>query len=206
MTTGILNYGVGNLGSIVSMYGRLGIAAELVSDPAALERYSRFILPGVGAFDDAVERFAASGLQPALEELVLEDRRPLLGICLGMELLAESSEEGTRPGLGWVPGRVVSMRTMLPATFRLPYMGWGYVTPTQHQQLLPAADELPRFYFAHSYAFVTSDDYLLGTVDYGTEIAAIVGRDNVFGTQFHPEKSHRFGMELLRSFENLDVD
>ncbi|NND73428.1 MAG: imidazole glycerol phosphate synthase subunit HisH [Ilumatobacter sp.] len=205
MSTAIVDYGVGNLGSIVSMHRRLGIDAELVSDPDELARHARFILPGVGAFDDAVDRLDASGMRPALEELVIQERRPLLGICLGMELLADSSEEGERRGLGWVPGRVRSMRGSLPAQFRLPFMGWGFVTPTQEHPLLPPTDEPQRFYFAHSYAFETTADFLLGTVDYGIEIAAVVGHHNVLGTQFHPEKSHRFGMALLRSFDAFEV-
>jgi imidazole glycerol-phosphate synthase subunit HisH len=203
MTTAIVDYGVGNLGSIVSMHRKLAIDAERVTDPGRLGDFDRYILPGVGAFDNAMERLDASGLRPALSELVLEERRPVLGVCLGMQLLAESSEEGRRAGLGWIPGIVRSLTPQVPAGFRLPFMGWGYVSPTRPHPLLVDHNEPQRFYFAHGYAFSTDDEHVLGTVDYGFPVAAVVGRDNVLGTQFHPEKSHRFGMNLLRDFNQL---
>lgn len=203
MTIAIVDYGVGNLGSIVSMHRRLGIAAERVSDRGRLADYTGFVLPGVGAFDNAIDRLNSSGMRDELERLVVDVGRPFLGICLGMQLLAGSSDEGIRPGLGWIPGRVTALRGRVPADIRLPFMGWGYVTPTQPHALLNVAEHPSRFYFAHSFAFETADECVLGTVDYGVEIPAVVGRGNILGTQFHPEKSHRFGMELLQAFHRI---
>lgn len=203
MTIAIVDYGVGNLGSIVSMHRRLGIAAERVSDRERLADHEGFILPGVGAFDNAMDRLNASGMRDELERLVVDVGRPLLGICLGMQLLAESSEEGIRPGLGWIPGDVTALRGRVPEGVRLPFMGWGYVTPTQPHALLDVGEEVSRFYFAHSFAFEAADEWVLGTVDYGVGIPAVVGRGNILGTQFHPEKSHRFGMQLLQAFHRI---
>lgn len=203
MSVGVLDFGIGNVGSILSMHRRLMIPAERVVEPAQLAEHERFILPGVGAFDRGMRRLRESGLDAPLRELVIDDGRPLLGICLGMQMLAEGSEEGERSetGLGWVPGVVRSMRPVLGPTARLPFMGWAYVDPVGDPPLFASDAERERFYFVHSYAFVpTEPTDVIATVDHGVAVCAAVRRANVFGTQFHPEKSHRFGMALLRSF------
>ena len=150
-----------------------------------------------------MDRLNASGMRDELERLVVDVGRPILGICLGMQLLAESSEEGVGKGLGWIPGQVTALRGRVSSSVRLPFMGWGYVTPTQPHELLDFGEDTSRFYFAHSFAFETADDWVLGTVDYGAEVTAVVGRGNILGTQFHPEKSHRFGMQLLQAFHRI---
>ncbi|MGD9702348.1 MAG: imidazole glycerol phosphate synthase subunit HisH [Acidimicrobiia bacterium] len=198
---GVLDYGVGNVSSILSMMRRLTIPATRVTEPDLMEQCDAFVLPGVGAFDDVVSRFAASGLRPALEALVLGAERPLLGICVGMQMLAHGSDEGDLPGLGWVPGRVRQLAGRVEPGVRLPVMGWYYTEPVEHHDLVPRTDEAQRYYFVHSY-FLDCDEPadVAATVDYGLPVTAAVQRGVVSGTQFHPEKSHRFGMELLRRF------
>jgi len=198
---GILDYGVGNVASIVSMLHRLTAPARRVTDPADLASFDAFILPGVGAFDDVVSRFDASGLRPPLQELVLEEHRSLLGICVGMQMLAHGSDEGELPGLGWVPGRVHHLRARVDPSMRLPAMGWHYTDPAGGHGLLPTTDERQRYYYVHSFHIECDEPAAIAaTVDYGTEITAAVSRGPISGTQFHPEKSHRFGMELLRDY------
>ena len=165
------------------------------------------MLPGVGAFDDVVTRFRASGLLDPLRERVIEDGVPLLGICVGMQMLTEASEEGVEPGLGWVPGRVTALASRVDPALRLPAMGWFYVDQLRGG-VLPAMDERQRYYFVHSYA-VECDDPAdeVATVDYGSPVTAALRRGTIRGTQFHPEKSHRFGVALLSAFaaEAADV-
>lgn len=209
MSVGVLDYGVGNTGSILSMFRKLAIPAAAVSDPSELARHERFVLPGVGAFDTGMRRLREGGFVEPLEQLVLAEQRPILGICLGMQMLADRSEEGDgeEPGLGWIHGEVRRMRPFLPADQRLPFMGWAYVEPTRDSPLFPPTDEPQRFYFVHSLSFHAADEGdVLAVVDHGAPVCAAVGRGNVVGTQFHPEKSHRFGMELLRSFAAIGAD
>lgn len=203
MSVGVLDFGVGNVGSILSMYRKLGVSASRVSEPVRLGEFERYVLPGVGAFDTAMARLRSKGFVGPLEELVIGEGRPVLGICLGMQMLADRSEEGagSEPGLGWIPGTVRHMRGLLPPDQRLPFMGWAYVTPTRATALMPPTDEPQRYYFVHSLSFHVEDPgHQLATVDLGAPVCAAVGRDNIAGVQFHPEKSHRFGMELLRNF------
>jgi imidazole glycerol-phosphate synthase subunit HisH len=198
---GVLDYGVGNVSSILSMMRRLTVPATRVTEAGTLAECDAFVLPGVGAFDDVVSRFAESGLGPRLEELVLGDGRPLLGICVGMQMLASGSDEGSLPGLGWVPGHVRHLAGRVDPSMRLPVMGWYFTQPTAQHDLVPRSDEQQRYYFVHSYSLECDDpDDVAATVDYGSPIIAAVRRGPVSGTQFHPEKSHRFGMDLLRGF------
>ena len=196
---GIVDYGVGNLGSILNMHRKLGLVAQAVGDPAALAAADRLILPGIGAFDACVTRLRGSGLEPALREAV--DRGvPLLGICVGMQMLTDGSEEGSLPGLGLIPARTV--RFQPGATdLKVPHMGWNEVRWTSADPLVEGLEHGARFYFVHSY-YVACDDpaHQLGTAHYGHDFAAAIRRDRVYGVQFHPEKSHRFGLRLLANF------
>lgn len=201
MNITIVGYGVGNLGAIPNMLQRLGAYASITSDPDRIREADKLILPGVGAFDAAMARLGELDLVAVLDEQV---RRgiPVLGLCLGMELLAERSEEGVMPGLGWVPGRVVRFGAEVgSAGLRVPHMGWNYVTPTTDLPLLRDLGERPRFYFAHSYYLKPDDPAdIAATTTYGSTFASVVHRANVTGIQFHPEKSHRFGLKLFENF------
>lgn len=198
----IVDYGMGNLGSIQNMFRRIGVPARLVSDPAALRESPKVVLPGVGAFDAAMERIAAAGLRPVLDELALERRVPVLGICLGMQLLTRSSEEGRLPGLGWIAGE--TRRFPRVAGLPVPHMGWNVARSTCESRLTAGLGEEPRFYFVHSYYVQVDEpeDSVLKTV-YGLQFDSAVSHGNIYGAQFHPEKSHKYGMQLLRNFAAL---
>ena len=202
--TGILNYGVGNTGSILNMLKRLSIPCRLVEGPEDFDGIERILLPGVGAFDTGMASLARHGFVEVLNNFALERRMPVLGICLGMQLLARRSEEGELPGLGWIGGDVIRfLQNAGDAAPRLkiPHMGWNEVTPRPESPLFKGLEIEPRFYFVHSYHFVCdSPDDVAGSVDYGGVATAAVSCGNIHGVQFHPEKSHRFGMKLLENF------
>lgn len=196
----IIDYGMGNLGSIRNMLKKVGTQAVVSSDAEEIGAADGIILPGVGAFDAGMRRLAELDLISELNRQVLDHRAPILGICLGMQLFTNRSEEGRLPGLGWIDADTIRFRNGAQPEFRVPHMGWNDIRPTKEHFLF--ADLItPRFYFVHSYHVQCrrSDD-ILATCDYGGDFAASVGRDNVMGTQFHPEKSHKFGWTLLRNF------
>lgn len=198
----IVDYGMGNLGSIVNMFKKIGVKACVSSEFDVIEAAPKLLLPGVGAFDKAMERIEASGLRPILDEQVLVKQKPLLGICLGMQLLTRSSEEGTLPGLGWIPASTKRFPT-LPG-LRIPHMGWNHVRPNTPSALTSDLSSESRFYFVHSYCVQTdSPDNSLLKCHYGIDFDAAIQKGNIFGAQFHPEKSHRFGMHLLKNFANI---
>jgi glutamine amidotransferase len=198
----LIDYGMGNLGSILNMFRRIGVPVVRATAPREIEAASKLILPGVGAFDPAMRRLRELDLLAALTERVLNKGVPLLGICLGMQLLAEASEEGESAGLGWIPGQV--RRFVFPAgsNVKIPHMGWNFVDRAKSHPLTePVADD-SRFYFVHSYHFGCErpDDVLL-TATYGEQpFVAAVASGHIAGVQFHPEKSHRYGMAVLRAF------
>jgi glutamine amidotransferase len=197
----IVDYGMGNIGSLRNMFKRIGYATELASTPQDLRRATKVLLPGVGAFDPAMERLAATGLGQAVRDKALADGVPTLGICLGMQLLGDGSEEGERPGLGLIPARA---RRFPASAGKVPHMGWNEVTPARPSLLTAPLPAGSRFYFVHSYYMRAEDaaDAIL-TCTYGVTFDAAIQRGNVYGAQFHPEKSHRFGMALLRAFAEL---
>lgn len=199
----IVDIGVGNIGSVCNMIRRAEGQAVVVSDPAALSDFSKIILPGVGSFDAAVQRLDAAGMRPALHHAVTEGKQ-LLGICLGMQLLADGSEEGSLPGLGLIPGRVKRFQLDSKTSLKVPHMGWNRVTAKKPHGLVEGIDDQSRFYFVHSYYYSCTDpgDTLLEST-YGTTFASGVQRGRVAGVQFHPEKSHRHGLGLLRNFVRL---
>jgi len=199
---GVVDYGVGNLGSVLNMFKRVGVPARLVATPDELVAADKLLLPGVGAFDHAIQRLNESGLRSTLDARVLEDKVPLLGICLGMQLLARSSEEGVASGLGYVPADV--QRFPADTGLKVPHMGWNAVDPATPCPLFPEGEVERRFYFVHSYfAEVDAPEYRMLTCTYGRTFDAGIMKDNVFGVQFHPEKSHRFGKALFSAFGAL---
>jgi glutamine amidotransferase len=183
------------------MLHKAGFDSKVSRDEAVIASADKLILPGVGAFDACASKLRQSGLVSVLEEKVLRQKTSLLGICVGLQLLMEHSEEGTEPGLGWMKGSVVRFdAARMPAGVKIPHMGWTDVHPARPSALLNGLDE-PRFYFVHSYHVLPShqEDVLL-TADYGYPFAAALESGNLMGVQFHPEKSHRFGMQLLTNF------
>jgi imidazole glycerol-phosphate synthase subunit HisH len=201
----IIDYGLGNIRAFGNVYKRLGFQFRFASRVEDLSDATRIILPGVGAFDYAIERLNQSGMRQALDELVLERKLPLLGVCVGMQMLGLSSEEGELPGLGWIDGAIKRFDTsaFIDRT-RLPHMGWNNVTPTQNNHLFDGLDIDARFYFLHSYYFQTHNQTdAIAVTSYGQEFSCAVSRANIYGVQFHPEKSHQNGIQLLRNFANL---
>lgn len=197
----IVDYGMGNLGSIRNMLIKVGADCEITADPERVQQAIKLILPGVGAFDAAMARLNKSGLVPVLNEQVLHRKVPILGICLGMQLMTQSSEEGVLPGLAWVEAQTVRFQTPFGRNLKVPHMGWNVVKPCKSSSLLRDAEKEERFYFVHSY-FVQCQqpsDVLLHT-EYGQCFDSAFEVGNVIGVQFHPEKSHKFGMRLLRNF------
>lgn len=206
MTVTVIDLGMGNIGSVANMFRKIGVQSELTSDRAVVARAGRIVLPGVGSFDVAMERLRARGLDTVLGETVLDGGVPILGICLGMQLLADGSEEGELPGLGWISGQVrrLPSESRVGAPVKVPHIGWSELQAAGVASTC-FPDEVThdeRFYFVHSYAFHPSDSTtVLATADYGSgPFCAAVGRDRILGVQFHPEKSHRHGMAFLRRY------
>lgn len=201
----IVDYGLGNIQAFMTMFKRLGVEALRATNAAELAGASKLIIPGVGAFDHAMELLDQSGMLPTLEALVLNDRRPVLGICVGMQILASSSEEGKLPGLGWVPGRVRSFRSERRSVdLPLPHMGWNDVQVRAGAPLFEKLEDDARFYFLHSFYFECDDpSHVAATASYGLDFDCAVSVDNIHGVQFHPEKSHHFGAQLLKNFAEL---
>jgi glutamine amidotransferase len=199
----IVDIGVGNLGAIKNMLRKVGAQAEITGSADAIEAADKIVLPGVGAFDHGMGALAASGLMDVLNEQALDARKPVLGICLGAQMLGRKSEEGSLPGLGWIDMDVV--RFPRDAGVKIPHMGWSTVSPAtpdgRVHPLFAEGETEPRFYFVHSYHFQCDrPEDVAATCVYGSPFAAAVARGNVWGVQFHPEKSHRFGAALLRNF------
>jgi glutamine amidotransferase len=198
----IIDYGVGNLASIQNMLKKIGVDSLISSDETQIAAAEKLILPGVGAFDTCSKRLQLSGLLPVLNEKVLQRKTPVLGVCVGMQLLTEGSEEGVLPGLGWIKGSIVKFReSEMPDGFKIPHMGWTDVHLSKPSKLFTDMYDEPRFYFVHSYhpRLVNESDTLI-YADYGYRFVAGMEHENIAGVQFHPEKSHKFGMKLLENF------
>jgi glutamine amidotransferase len=202
----IVDYGVGNIQAFMNLFKRVGIDAHRVNSSVALEGATRLVLPGVGHFDHAMKRLNDSGLKPKLEELVLLHNVPVVGICVGMQMLAAGSDEGTLPGLNWIPGQVKSFTdNVQTCQLPLPHMGWNDLKMSQNSRLLTRGfEQLPQFYFLHSFYFDALDKRdVVATAHYGIDFDAVVSRAHIHGVQFHPEKSHHWGTQLLKNFVEL---
>lgn len=200
---GVINYGMGNLRSVVNAFTAVGASVELMDDPAHLQRVNRVVLPGVGAFGDGIRTLRSAGWVEALDEEVRRKGKLFLGICLGMQLLATvGTEHGRHTGLGWVSGS--SLRLPAADGLRLPHIGWNDVSFTQSRGLYKGLTSPQSFYFVHSYTLQPDNSSVItGITEYGADFVASVEVDNVFATQFHPEKSHRAGLTVLKNFLEL---
>ena len=201
----IVDYGMGNLGSILNMLKKIGVSARVSSDTHEIEAAEKLILPGVGAFDTGMLRLRELGLLEILDSKAFVHKTPVLGVCLGMQLLTKESEEGLLPGLGWIDGKAIRFRfDPKQSNLKIPHMGWNSVTIHREGSLFKGMDQDVRFYFVHSYHIVCNDEQdVLATTDYGYGFVSAVQRENIMGAQFHPEKSHKFGMKLLKNFVEL---
>jgi glutamine amidotransferase len=198
----IIDYGSGNVSAIANIYKQLRIPHVVTADHGEIADADRYILPGVGAFDRVITDLENRGLRKILDEQVLERKKKVLGICIGMQILADSSEEGELPGLGWIPGRIRQIdETLIRSKPKLPHMGWNSITPQRATPIFQNLDLDRGFYFLHSYFFDAANrEDVLATVEYGASLPCAVSRSNVFGMQFHPEKSHSNGMSVFRNF------
>lgn len=201
----IIDYGLGNIQAFANVYKRLNIPCSVASKSDDLKNATNIILPGVGAFDYAMEQLEESGMRECLDEFVLQRKVPVLGICVGMQILANSSEEGSLAGLGWVDGVVKKFDdSAFTQKTHLPHMGWNDVLPQDNDNLFRNLESEARFYFLHSYYFVPhSQDHVLAVTDYNGTYASSIRSGNVFGVQFHPEKSHQWGIQLLKNFAEI---
>lgn len=199
----IVDYGMGNLGSIQNMFKRIQVKSEITDDIEKIESAEKLLLPGVGAFDAAMQKINVSGFREVLNKKVLVEKTPILGVCLGMQLLTKSSEEGVLPGLGWINANTLKFN--LPdKSLKIPHMGWNSVFTENHSPLIADLPEDSRFYFVHSYYVVCNDSAdVLTTTFYGDHFDSIIQHNNIYGAQFHPEKSHKFGMKLLENFAKI---
>jgi glutamine amidotransferase len=196
----VVDTGIANLGSLRNMFKRIGQPVLLSADAPDIANATKLVLPGVGAFDTGMQRLTELDLVGPLSEAALERRIPVLGVCLGMQLITKGSEEGTLPGLGWIDAETIAFRRDDPDV-KVPHMGWNTVSPTRQDTLFKGLADDARFYFVHSFHVRCADDAdVLGWTTHGSRFASAVQHENVMGTQFHPEKSHRFGMALLASF------
>ena len=201
----IVDYGLGNVRAFLNAYKRLNIEAGTAATAEQLSRATRVILPGVGSFDHAMTKLSRSGMREALDDLALRRRVPILGVCVGMQILGRDSDEGTEPGLGWIEGRVRKLEALTSTNpLPVPHMGWNDVHPVAPAGLFNRLDSGARFYFLHSYYFQCDREAdTLAVSHYGRDFACATGAGNVFGVQFHPEKSHHDGARLLQNFAEM---
>lgn len=201
---GIIDYGLGNVKAFANVYKMLNIPAIIVTKPHELIKVSRVIMPGVGAFDHAMKCLQDSGMREMLDEIVLHQQVPVLGICVGMQMLTNSSEEGVSPGLKWIKGDVKKIDSSFNKSIYVPHMGWNDVKPLNNNDLFRGLSDDARFYFLHSYyVHCQRNEDVIAVTNYGVEFACAVNHENVFGVQFHPEKSHQYGIKLLKNFSEL---
>ena len=197
----VVDYEMGNLGSIVNMLKKIGAKSQVTSDKDLILSADKLILPGVGAFDNGMMKLHDLGLTGILEQAVIVQRKPVLGICLGAQLMTKGSEEGRCPGLGWLDITTRRFRFAPERPLKIPHMGWNLVMPTKQSRLFHDMPDPARFYFVHSYYMECNDlDDQLTQTDYGFSFASSYERGNISGVQFHPEKSHKYGIRLMRNF------
>ena len=200
----IIDYGLGNLASVLNMFKKIGVTEVVVSgDMDVIAKANKLLLPGVGAFDGGMGNLEKSGLIPVLNNKAIKEKVPVLGICLGMQMLSKKSEEGVKPGLGWIDAETIKFELDPALKLKVPHMGWDYIK-VKRQNPLIEIDSKSRFYFVHSYHVKCLDEkQSLATCNFGVDFTCMVNKDNIFGTQFHPEKSLKFGMKLLENFAKL---
>lgn len=197
----IIDYGLGNIFSNRKVIERLGYGCVVSNSAEVIRRARRILLPGVGHFGIAMSNLVANGLEDVLREVVLVKKTPVLGICLGMQLMASSSEEGNSRGLNWFDARVVRFRIQNKNMFKVPHVGWNILTHKKHSRLLEGITSEEEFYFAHSYHFETEPtNEVVGTTPYEYPFVSVIEKDNIYGVQFHPEKSHKAGERLINNF------
>lgn len=198
----VVDYGVGNIASVLNMLKRVGAKAKASNSREDIEQADKLILPGVGAFDAGMQTLRSSGLIEVLNEQVLNKHKPVMGVCLGSQMLGNGSEEGNEPGLGWIDMDIVRFEKRDGR--KVPHMGWNEVNPQLQHPILTGIDKQSRFYFVHSYYMLPryAENTLL-TANYDQQFTAAVVKDNIFGFQFHPEKSHKFGVRLFKNFVEL---
>jgi glutamine amidotransferase len=201
----IVDYGLGNVRAFANIYKQLNIPARIARRKDDLKDIDKIILPGVGAFDHTMQMLEKSEIRPRLEELVLQRKIPVLGVCVGMQMLARSSEEGNRPGLGWIDGVVKRfIFDSYESGINVPHMGWNEIKPTNANNLLRGLEAGARFYFLHSYYISCyRNEDVIAITDYGGDFTCAVNYENIYGVQFHPEKSHLCGIRLLENFANI---
>ena len=201
----ILDYGSGNINALKNIYERLNIPYDFATTIEQIAKADHILLPGVGAFDETISTLQRKGFSEILNKKILEEKVPILGICVGMQMLADTSEEGTLNGLGWIPGKVKKFdKNLIPDKPKIPHLGWNSVEISRNCSLFEDIDPEVGFYFVHSYYFECADesDIICKTM-YGNTFHSAVNRENVYGVQFHPEKSHDNGIQLLRNFARL---
>ena len=200
----IIDYKTGNLGSIQNILKRIGVDSVLTSDREVISEATKIILPGVGAFDTGMRNLTGLNLKDILNQKVLDENTPILGICLGMQLMSLGSEEGSLPGLGWIKAETVRFSFSDTVSYKIPHMGWNFVQQRKESRLFTGMYQDARFYFVHSYYLKANDTSdILTSTNYEIDFASSVERNNIVGVQFHPEKSHKFGMRLLKNFVDL---
>ncbi len=200
----IVDYGTGNLNSVRRSMDILGVSSVVTADPHLIGSAEKIILPGVGHFGKAMENLRRLDLIDTLNRTVLSERKPILGICLGMELMTEKSEEGNAAGLGWFPAEIVKFRVSEKPGFKIPHMGWNRVRIKKQSALMSNIPETAEFYFVHSYHLKVRDESdVLNETEYEASFPSAIERDNIFGVQYHPEKSHDAGLRLLENFVGM---
>lgn len=199
----VIDYGMGNLGSVINMLKKIGVASKITSDLEEIKTATKLLLPGVGSFDKAMQRINDSGIKEVLDYKALKEETPVLGICLGMQLLTNNSEEGIEKGLGYINASTKKF-TFQDNKLKVPHMGWNIVKKAMPSFLTEDLEEESRFYFVHSYYVeVENQENSILKTRYGLEFDSAIQHKNVYGAQFHPEKSHKFGMKLLKNFSKI---
>lgn len=200
----IIDIGMGNLGSIQNMLKKINCPSIISSDPEDIQSAEKLILPGVGSFDSVIKKIENLQIRELLDAQVIREKKPILGICLGIQMFTKESEEGILPGLGWIDAKTVRFSSSTNQNLKIPHMGWNTIRLHKDSPLFSELPPDPRFYFVHSYHVACSDTSdILSTTQYGYDFVSAIQKNNIYGTQFHPEKSHKYGMKIFKNFIEL---